>query len=117
MGWWSAETPRTAVGATVGTAVLHPRNAAGAAVGRALGASVSASVSATVGTAVSATVGDPRDTPGAAVGRTLRPGVGPAVRATVLNAGHAFGPAVRGPFEIVEAFAGTVGRFAHRSSV
>jgi hypothetical protein len=118
MGWWSAEPSRTGVraaigttvSATVGSAVLDPRNATRATVGRTLGPAVSA----TVGPAVRATVGPAvRATVGPAISAT----VGPAVRATVLNTGHAFSAAVRRTIEVVETFAGTVRWFAHRSSV
>ena len=75
MGWWSAEPSRTGVraaigttvSATVGSAVLDPRNATRATVGRTLGPAVSA----TVGPAVRATVLNTGHAFSAAVRRTI----------------------------------------------
>jgi hypothetical protein len=106
MGSWSAEPSRTAVRAAIGTTVLDARNATGGAVGRALRATVCAAVCSAVCSAVRA-----------AVGPTIRAPVGPTIGATVLHSRHALSAAVRRTFEVIDSVAGSVGWFAHRSSV
>ena len=97
---------------------LAVRVTVGAAVRSAIRASVSSAIRATVSSAIRATVSSAiRTTVSSAIAADTGAAVGTAVGTTILDAGNTVRTAVGRSLEAFGTAAGTVGRFAHRSSI